>query len=224
MFKHDSLKRGEYHNYTFRLPTHVPELAFSIAADVGVVCLYASNCSQRPLPRMCQWTLLVDAVKQRTGTLTVRTAEHHCVAGLYHVGVYCLADASFSLACSASQRGAAGALLSLESQGGGMSSRKANLNGASPRRPAKMLPPSAHPRATKKPFIDEGILEASLSARVSLPRPSVPPMPGDAARAAAPASARAAPTRARSSWVTPGEVHHDLLLGECVQRRHRTHD
>ena len=86
----DALRRGEYKNYTFRLPMHLPEVCLSVVAERGCVCMYASNCSERPLPRMCQWTLLIDADKQRQGSLNVRTNEHHFVSGLYHVRSRCV--------------------------------------------------------------------------------------------------------------------------------------
>ena len=108
--KKDTLRRGEYRNYTFRMPAHVPELTFSIVAERGCVCFYASNCSERPNARMCQWTLLVDAEKQESGLLTVRTSEHHYLSGAYHVGLYCIADSAFSLACSTTQSAASDVL------------------------------------------------------------------------------------------------------------------
>ena len=72
--KKDTLRRGEYRNYTFRMPAHVPELTFSIVAERGCVCFYASNCSERPNARMCQWTLLVDAEKQPSVNAASATA------------------------------------------------------------------------------------------------------------------------------------------------------
>ena len=36
--KKDTLRRGEYRNYTFRMPAHVPELTFSIVAERGPWC------------------------------------------------------------------------------------------------------------------------------------------------------------------------------------------
>ena len=58
--KKDTLRRGEYRNYTFRMPAHVPELTFSIVAERGCVCFYASNCSERPTP-----DVPVDAARRR---------------------------------------------------------------------------------------------------------------------------------------------------------------
>jgi len=97
--REEKMRRGEYRNFTFRLPAHVPEIQLSVAAECGSICLYASNCSERPTPRLCQWTLLVDAEKQKMGSLKVKTSEHHFVTGLYHVGLYCVSDSSFSLGC-----------------------------------------------------------------------------------------------------------------------------
>ena len=197
--KTDTLRRGEYTNYTFRLPTHVPELTFSINAERGCVCLYASNCAERPLPRMCQWTLLVDADEAQSGTLTVRTSEHHFVSGLYHVGLYCVADSSFSLACFPAQKDASPEVLKAmaaeQRRAGGFLAPTGHLSHRRPARspaekrwlrsettptgvssmasPARatMASMASPARATKKPFIDEGILEASLSARARAPKP-----------------------------------------------------
>ena len=75
--RRDSIKRGEYRNYTFRLPAHVPEIAITVVCHVGCVCLYASNCSERPTARMCQWTLLADSAKENgRASLKLRTNEH----------------------------------------------------------------------------------------------------------------------------------------------------
>ena len=90
--QYHELKAGQYQAFTLRLPQHVPELKISLLATRGCVCLYASNCSERPLPRNCQWNLLVDATKEgeneRTGTLTLQTAEVHFVSGIFHIGIY----------------------------------------------------------------------------------------------------------------------------------------
>lgn len=216
--RRDVLRRGEYKSYTFRLPSHVPELTFSIVAERGCVCLYASNCAERPLPRMCQWTLLVDAQEQQSGTLTVRTAEHHFVSGNYHVGVYCVADASFSLACfdAAQQSTTLQAMMSEDQRrnlppaaatsallAAGLYPR--SLTSAVEQRGSVTQPPT---RATKKPFIDEGILEQSLAARARQPPPLLTPsgahMP--------PAAGSSAPSP--RSRPTVGDLHHDNLLGE----------
>lgn len=94
-----SLKRGEYRAFTFRLPAHVPriQLTVSLASKSGCICAYASNCSERPLPCRCQWTLLVHSEGEQRGTLELRTNEMHYLSGLYHVGIYCVHDAEFAL-------------------------------------------------------------------------------------------------------------------------------
>eukprot|EP00966_Prymnesium_polylepis_P120153 2776481-Prymnesium_polylepis.1 len=54
------MRRGEYRPLTFRLPMHMPEVLLKIGLESGqgCICLYVSNCSERPRPRMCQWALL----------------------------------------------------------------------------------------------------------------------------------------------------------------------
>ena len=221
--KKDTLRRGEYRNYTFRMPAHVPELTFSIVAERGCVCFYASNCSERPNARMCQWTLLVDAEKQESGLLTVRTSEHHYLSGAYHVGLYCIADSAFSLACSTTQSAASDVLKAMAAKqkpraGVGaiteqLPSPRSQLSSVrSPEGRRSQMPPSVPPlpaaanRAKFKPFIDEGILEASLSARASDPRraqsPREPPRNGGYKGGGI------------MSLVDPGEMHHDQVLGE----------
>ena len=92
------MKRGEYKAFTFRLPMHLPEvlLRVTLQSEAGCICLYVSNCSERPKPRLCQWTLLVQE-GERTSSLRVRTDETHYVRGLYHVGLYCVTDGAYSL-------------------------------------------------------------------------------------------------------------------------------
>ena len=170
--KKDELRRGEYRNYTFRLPRHLRNSAFSLATEFGCVCLYASNCSERPLQEMCQWTLLVDAEKQRSGTLSLRTSEHHCISGLYHIGIF-VADARFTIVCS---EAAAGAAMAPPAAAGGILAQAAAMNGAaiaaSPRGQAHLQgqlrkPRTSLPRSFRRPFIDAGLLEGALSARAS---------------------------------------------------------
>ena len=219
--KHDTLKRGEYKSYTFRLPSHVPELTFSIVAERGCVCLYASNCAERPLPRMCQWTLLVDAQDQQSGTLSVRTAEHHFVSGNYHVGLYCVADAKFSLACfdASQQSSTLRAMVTAEQKRNVPAAAAAALlaAGFSPRAlygdetPRDAAPAQQHARATKKPFIDEGTLEQLLSARARQPKPNPLPTP---LRTPMSGASTDAPSVLSARHVAPGDVHHDQLLGE----------
>jgi hypothetical protein len=211
--KKDALRRGEYRNYTFRLPTHVPALTFAINAESGCVCLYASNCSERPLPRLCQWTLLVDAQKQKYGTLTVRTSEVHFVSGLYHVGLYCVADAAFSLSCSTSPQ----PYISSPAP----SPRReptAAAEGSSGAAAAAGVLARPLPRVTKKPFIDAGLLEDTLSARARAPGshalPPMPPANGRGGSSASPAPNMSSPR----AWVPPGDRHYANVLGEW----HRT--
>ena len=195
--KKDALRRGEYRNYTFRLPQHVPELSLSLTATKGCVCLYASNCSERPLPRLCQWTLLVDAEKQQSGVLTVRTSEHHFVSGLYHVGLYCVADSAFTLVCKEATGevsasigaappvspgrvvlAAAAAHQSVATPRAGAASPRVHNHhpsGGSSSSSSSSYQPRAPPSGarsakTQRPFIDAGILENALYARATQPR------------------------------------------------------
>ena len=222
--KKDTLKRGEYRNYTFRLPMHVPELTLSLVAERGCVCLYASNCSERPLPRLCQWTLLVDAEKQRHGTLMVRTSEHHFVSGLYHVGLYCVADASFSLACSSTAKGAVAAIPLPASPGRSQLAAATAAAASGGLGVSLSLSPRGAPhhsqqqqqlaasRLTKRPFIDAGLLEDALSARASMPREYMTPAQcGSSSAAATPSSAAA--SSPRSKWQAPGDQHYQNCLG-----------
>lgn len=210
--RRDAVKRGEYRNYTFRLPQHVPNLTFSVTADYGCVCLYASNCSERPLPRLCQWTLLVDAEKQKHGQLTVSTSEHHFVSGLYHVGLYCVADSSFSLGCFTAPLplGVAAAkgnsLLAAEKKAQQPPPPAAQQY--SPRGGSQLFPP---PRATKKPFIDAGLLERTLEDRARQPRGDYPSTPSAAAGAL---SARSPAPKSGARPARPGDAHYDRIVGE----------
>ena len=211
--KRDVLRRGEYRNYTFRLPTHVPNLTLSVVADYGCVCLYASNCSERPLPRQCQWTLLVDAEKQKQGQLNLKTSEHHFVSGLYHVGLYCVADASFSLGCfTAEPSEMIRAAVAAEKRQQAANGMTATLGLMSHRKAAPLFP---SPRATKKPFIDAGLLEVTLDQRARQPRGEAIPGTTTSSAALAASSPRGA-CDARDA--RPGDAHDDHLLGEW----HRT--
>ena len=100
-----SIRRGEFRSYTFRLGAQAPhaEITLGLDSDDGCLVLYASNCSERPLARSCQWTLVVDAQRQRRGRLAVKTHELHYTAGMVHVGIYCVRDAVFDLSCHKSQ-------------------------------------------------------------------------------------------------------------------------
>lgn len=220
--KKDELRRGEYRNYTFRLPRHLPELTFSLATEFGCVCLYASNCSERPLPRMCQWTLLVDAEKQRSGTLSLRTSEHHCISGLYHIGIYCVADARFTIVCSEAAAGAA--MAPPAATAGGILAQAATMNGAaiaaSPRGQAHLQgqlrkPRTSLPRSFRRPFIDAGLLEGALSARASQPRVDFFVTPTSLPPPHEPSSSSSSSARGASSISKrPGEAHYENALGD----------
>ena len=97
-----SIRRGEFRSYTFRLGAQAPlaEITLGLDSDDGCLVLYASNCSERPLARSCQWTLVVDAQRQRRGRLAVKTHELHYTAGMVHVGIYCVRDAVFEVAAT----------------------------------------------------------------------------------------------------------------------------
>ena len=191
-----SMRRGEYRNFTFRLPTHAPEVHLSVTVDYGSVCLYASNCSERPQPRMCTWTMLVDASKERFGTLPVRTDEQHFVSGLYHVGLYCVADASFSLGCFATRPTVHDALLAAQQE-------RRRANACSPR----SLEPQ---RASHKPFVDAGLLEQALSVRAQLHNARAAALPQYLdEKVESPRAPAAAPI-----WQPPGDRHYENVCGK----------
>lgn len=196
--REEKMRRGEYRNFTFRLPAHVPEIQLSVAAECGSICLYASNCSERPTPRLCQWTLLVDAEKQKMGSLKVKTSEHHFVTGLYHVGLYCVSDSSFSLGCFTTTPSPSDVLHAAQK-------RRSQQLAECPRRQGQPPPRATH----KRPFVDEGVLEGMLSNRAQQL---------SARAAAAPcysSSASSAPmAQPASAHQTPGAMHYDYLLGD----------
>jgi hypothetical protein len=146
-----ALRRGDYRSFTFKLPAHYPELRLSVVCETGSVCLYASNCSARPDPRNCQWTLLVDSQKSKLGSLVVRTNEHHFVGGLYHVGLYSVTDSEFSIGCFPTPASASDKLR------------------ASTRQRQRTSPAAFSPRPQSrlhtKPFVDAGLLEELCAAR-----------------------------------------------------------
>jgi len=148
-----ALKRGEYRSFTYRLPAHVPELKLSIMCETGSVCLFASNCSQRPNPRNCQWSILVDAQKNKLGSFSVRTSEHHFIGGMYHVGIYCVSDSTHSVGCFP------------------LNPSKIEVANAAAWQRYQAAPPSPRPQgrrapmAVKKPFVDAGLLENLCVAR-----------------------------------------------------------
>ena len=171
-----AMRRGEYKAYTFRLPVHLPEITFSIALKSvsGCVCLYVSNCSERPRPRLCQWTLIVHADGERRNSLAVRTDETHFIQGLYHVGLYCVSDASFELGCFSSSVSSAvrpsGPVKSpLESSTISEASTLTPRRSQVPR--VANLAPGAKPDAWsgtgRCSCGDEGLLEDALAARLA---------------------------------------------------------
>ena len=168
-----ALRRGDYRSFTFKLPAHYPELRLSVVCETGSVCLYASNCSARPDPRNCQWTLLVDSQKSKLGSLVVRTNEHHFVGGLYHVGLYSVTDSEFSIGCFPTPASASDKLR------------------ASTRQRQRTSPAAFSPRPQSrlhtKPFVDAGLLEELCAARgllvgfgATAPPASSPPAPSSA--------------------------------------------
>ena len=193
------MKRGEYKAFTFRLPIHLPEvlLRITLESEAGCICLYVSNCSERPKPRLCQWTLLVHAEGERTSALKVRTDETHYVRGLYHVGLYCVTDGTYSLglfpppppdvaslglgvtapvgkspgkakpAADTSEAGSAALGFGLQTPPATPCAPTKPATSGTPS-PRRPLVPSAPPRGD---WDDEGVLESTLASRMLLRRP-----------------------------------------------------
>ena len=168
--QHGTLRRGEYKAFTFRLPAHLPELILSITlkSATGCVCLYASNCSQRPRPNMCQWSLIVSAEGERHRSLVVRTEERHFIQGFYHVGIYGVSDSSFSLGCFSSPptsvpKTGAGAVVT--SRGPGASNP--GLRGARGGKRVGGGKPEAWSTTGRGAYGDPGRLEDALAARLA---------------------------------------------------------
>ena len=210
----DTLRRGQFKNYTFRLPQHLPEITISVVAEVGSVCLYASNCSERPQPRMCQWTLLADASKSNgQSSLKLRTNEHHFVSGLYHCGVYCISDAQFSLGCFATRPSASDVLHStMQAKRDASRSHLADTSAAARREPTQ--------RSTKRPFHDAGLLEVALSARATQPAGRLRRAAAERPVGHASDTHQSAASPKPAAWRSPGNVHYEHLLTEWHKGLH----
>jgi len=149
-----TLRRGEYRSFTYRLPSHVPELKVSVVCDSGCVCVYASNCSERPNPRNCQWTVLVDSQKSKLGSMVLRTSETHFIGGMYHVGLYAVAESTFTIGCFPTKASASDHL------------RVASAHMQRPSTHASRSPRDrVSQRIQRKPFVDAGLLENVCAAR-----------------------------------------------------------